>query len=171
MTERQDAKNLPLLSAVVPCRDEVDTVAALHRRLTAVLTAPDFPCRAEIVYVDDGSRDRTLACLQSLRRDAVAVRVIALSRPFGHDAAILAGLADARGDAVCILDADLQHPPETIPRMVHEWLHNRIDVVHAVRRTQDGEQPLKRCTGKLFYRLLNVCTDGPAPPSTPATSS
>jgi glycosyltransferase involved in cell wall biosynthesis len=144
-TERE----LGLLSVVAPLFDEEETVLELHRRLTAALTGIAY----EIVLVDDGSKDRTPGLLQELARHDDRVRVITLSRNFGHQAALTAGLDHARGDAVVTMDADLQDPPELIPKMVEEWRHGS-DVVYAVRRHRRGESRTKLVTARWFYRLF-----------------
>ena len=109
-----------LLSVVVPCFDEEAVIRETHRRLVATLeTVPDLDF--ELVYVDDGSRDATLDLLRELQNADARVRVIALSRNFGHQIAITAGLKCADGDAVAVIDADLQDPPEVIPEMLERW--------------------------------------------------
>ena len=105
------------LSVVVPCFDEAAVIHKTHHRLAAVLgDASDLGF--ELVYVDDGSRDATLASLREIQADDPRVRVVALSRNFGHQIAVTAGLAEASGDAVAIIDADLQDPPEILLRML-----------------------------------------------------
>lgn len=141
----------PLLSVVVPCFDEEAVVAETHRRLAAALEqAPgvDF----EIVYIDDGSRDATLDLLRGLQRADGRVRVLALSRNFGQQMALAAGMAEAAGDAVVVIDADLQDPPEAIPEMLERW-RGGADVVYGVRAGREGETAFKRWTAKVFYRL------------------
>ena len=146
-----------LLSVVVPCFDEEAVIGETHRRLAATLdTVPglDF----ELVYVDDGSRDATLNLLRELQRADARVRVLALSRNFGHEIAVTAGLKCAAGDAVVLIDADLQDPPEVIPEMLERWRCG-ADVAYGLRTERDGETRFKRWTASAFYRLLNRLAD------------
>ena len=146
-----------LLSVVVPCFDEEAVVRETHSRLTAVLgEVPDLDF--ELVYVDDGSRDATLDILRALHANDARVRVIALSRNFGHQIAVSAGLAEANGDAVAVLDADLQDPPEVLLRMLERWREG-VDVAYGVRSAREGETAFKRWTASAFYRLLSRLTD------------
>ncbi len=138
-----------LLSVVAPLHDEEDNVEAFHRRTLAALG--DIPF--ELVLVDDGSRDATLEKLRSLAARDTRVKVIALSRNFGHQAAISAGLEHARGDVVVMIDGDLQDPPELIPEMLDAWRRG-ADVVYAVRESRDGETAFKIASARWFYRLF-----------------
>ena len=131
-----------LLSVVVPCYNEEAIIPETHRRLVATLEnvpALDF----ELIYVDDGSRDATLDLLRGLQRADSRVRVIALSRNFGQQVAITAGLAEAAGDAVTLIDADLQDPPEIISEMLERWRRG-ADVAYGVRSEREGETTFKR---------------------------
>jgi len=142
-----------LLSIVVPCYNEELVLAELHDRLVSVLDQiGNFD--GEIIYVDDGSADQTLLLLQQLQRDSPRVRVVSLSRNFGHQIAVTAGLEHAAGDAVVIIDADLQDPPEVIPEMVARW-QDGYQVVYGLRAKRDGETTFKLWTAKAFYRLIN----------------
>ena len=145
----------PVLSVVVPLFDEQATLAELHRRLDRVL-GPRVD-RYEIIFVDDGSRDGTPALLDALAETDPRVRPIHLSRNFGHQAAVSAGLDHARGDAVIVLDGDLQDPPEVIPQLVDLWRAGH-DVVYAVRVNRK-EGPLRRAGYWAFYRLLRALSD------------
>jgi dolichol-phosphate mannosyltransferase len=109
-----------LLSAVVPCFDEELVIRETHARLVATLERL-VDTRFEILYVDDGSRDGSLAVLRTIQQSDARVRVISLSRNFGQQIAVAAGLEHAAGDAVVLIDADLQDPPEVIPEMVERW--------------------------------------------------
>ena len=152
------SRNMPaLLSVVVPCFDEEAVIRETHGRLIGVLAGVaglDF----EIVYVDDSSHDGTLDILRALQGADSRVRVVALSRNFGHQIALTAGLAEAAGDAVVVIDADLQDPPEVIPEMLGRWLRG-VDVAYGVRDERAGETAFKRWTAKAFYRLLNRVVD------------
>ena len=150
-----------LLSVVVPCFDEEAVIRETHRRLVATLeTVPDVDF--ELVYVDDGSRDATLNLLRGLQGADARVRVLALSRNFGHEVAIAAGLKSAAGDAVVLIDADLQDPPEIILEMLERWRQG-ADVAYGQRTERDGETRFKRWTATAFYRLLNGLAEIPIP--------
>jgi glycosyltransferase involved in cell wall biosynthesis len=145
------AEARPTLSVVVPVCDEEATLDELYRRTTAVLEDLGEPF--ELVLVDDGSRDGSLAALRRLADADRRVKVIALSRNFGHQVSITAGLDYARGDAVVVMDGDLQDPPEVIPDLVAQWRAG-FDVVYAVRTERAGESWFKRGAARAFYRLL-----------------
>jgi glycosyltransferase involved in cell wall biosynthesis len=140
------------ISIVVPFHNEADNIQSLHARLAAVLDAG--PDTWELVCVNDGSRDETLARLVALSTSDARVRVIDLSRNFGKEAALTAGLDFARGDAVIPIDADLQDPPEVIPTLIAKWREG-YEVVNAVRSSRQGDGPLKRATAHSFYRVIN----------------
>ena len=146
----------PLISVVVPCFNEEEGMLECHRRLTQVLGA--LRKGYEIVYVDDGSRDATLAILQKLYREDPNITVVELSRNFGHQTAVTAGLEVAQGQVVVIIDADLQDPPELIPKMLEVWQQG-YEVVYGVRESRDGESGFKLWTAKTFYRLINSLSD------------
>lgn len=141
----------PTLSVVVPCYDEQDVLPELHRRLSLVLDG--IGVRGEIVYVNDGSRDRTLELMRTLQRNDGRVTVVDLSRNFGKEVALTAGIDHARGDAVVVIDADLQDPPELIPQLVERWREG-YDVAYAKRTRREGETLLKRATASMFYRII-----------------
>ncbi len=140
-----------LLSVVVPVYNEEAVLATFHRRLSAVLQG--LECRTEVVYVDDGSSDYSSVVLQDLREQDPNIAILELSRNFGKEVAMTAGLDHARGDAVVIIDADLQDPPELIPRLLDEWRAG-YDVVYAQRTSRAGESAAKKATAALFYRLM-----------------
>ncbi len=141
----------PELSIVAPIFNEESNIPGLHRRLGVVLQELALPY--EIVYVDDGSSDRSAELLRDLAGSDPRVIVILLSRNFGHQLALSAGLDHARGDAVVLMDSDLQDPPEVIPELVGRWKEG-FDVVCARRKTRPGESAFKRGTAFVFYRLL-----------------
>ena len=142
-----------LISVVVPCYNEEEVVGESHRRLAAALERlPGFTF--EIVYVDDGSRDRTADALRAVQAADPRARVVRLSRNFGHQIAVTAGIEHAAGAAVVLIDADLQDPPEVIAEMVRLWRAG-CEVVYGVRHDREGETRFKLWTAKLFYRLLN----------------
>ncbi len=144
-----------VLSIVVPCHDEEGNVEVLLQRIRESLD-PLEPAW-EVVFVDDGSRDGTLERLRDLARSDARVRFVALTRNFGHEAATTAGLGHARGEAVVLMDADLQDPPEVIPEMVRLWREG-FHVVYARRERRDGESVVKRWSSGLFYRLMGRIT-------------
>jgi len=142
---------------VVPVYNEVEVIGEMYRRLTHVAsTLPDLDY--ELVVVDDGSRDGSYSSLVSLARTDPRLRVLKLSRNFGHQTAITAGIDVARGDAVVVIDADLQDPPEVIPDMVQRWREG-FDVVYGVRAKRSGETMMKLATASAFYRLLHRMTN------------
>lgn len=140
------------LDIVVPCYNEAAVIAQTHQRLREVARGIQ-DTHVTLIYVDDGSRDGTLAQLRELAARDPDTRVIALSRNFGHQYALTAGLDATRGDAVVIIDADLQDPPEVIPEMVARW-RDGADVVYGLRASRAGETAFKRGTAHLFYRTL-----------------
>ena len=148
---------MALISVVIPCFDEKDILLETHHRLTAVL-GEVLDLEYELIYVDDGSRDATLDVLRTLQCDDSRVRVIALSRNFGQQVAITAGLAEANGDAVAVIDADLQDPPEVLLQMLQRW-RGGVDVAYGVRSAREGETVFKRWTASAFYRLLDRLAD------------
>ncbi len=154
---RQDAC---AVSVVVPVFNEEEALPLLHGRLLAALEATGKSF--EIVYVDDGSSDRSPQYLAQLRVGCAAVAVVRFSRNFGKEQAITAGLQFARGDAVIVMDADLQHPPELIARML-EAARDGADVVNMRRRDRADEPWLKRRAAQTFYALLQRLSDTPIP--------
>jgi glycosyltransferase involved in cell wall biosynthesis len=142
-----------LVSIVVPCFNEEAVLPELHRRLVAVLEQVE-DMGFEVVYANDGSNDHTSEILRELQASDPRVRVISLSRNFGHQIAVTAGLEHASGDAVVIIDADLQDPPEVIPEMIARW-RDGYQVVYGLRAERAGETTFKIWTAKVFYRLIN----------------
>ncbi len=151
------------LSIVVPAFNEEENLAALHARLSRVAAscAEDH----EIIYIDDGSRDRTLDVIRSFAVPDPRVKYVSFSRNFGHEVASTAGLDRADGDTVVLIDADLQDPPELIPLMLDKWREG-AHVVYAQRRRRAGESVFKRASSFIFYRILSRLTDVDIPPDT-----
>ncbi|MEU3956104.1 glycosyltransferase family 2 protein [Streptomyces achromogenes] len=147
-----------LISIVAPCYNEQDVLARFHEEVQKIAEELlPLGHDMEFVYVDDGSRDRTLAVLQELAARDARVRYVSFSRNFGKEAALLAGLRHASGDAVIVMDADLQHPPGLIKRMVElrEQGHDQV----IARRTRTGDRLTRTLTARLYYRLVNRLVD------------
>ncbi len=145
-----EPRELSLVSVVAPVYNEDATIDEFYGRVCAALDGLPF----ELVLVDDGSTDGTPMKLESLATNDPRVRLVYLSRNFGHQTALTAGLDHARGDAVVMLDADLQDPPEVITTMLDHWRAG-CDVVYAVREQRDGESRFKLSTARWFYRLFD----------------
>lgn len=146
----------PVYSIVVPVYNEEETLPELQRRLALVMDRLDGT--VEFVLVDDGSSDQSLRIMRDFAASDDRVRACGLSRNFGHQVAVSAGLDLARGDAVVVLDADLQDPPEVILELAARWREG-FDIVHARRSERAGETWFKRTTARQFYRLLNRLTE------------
>jgi len=149
------------LSIVIPCFNEEAVLRETHGRIAALianLRQDDH----EIIYVDDGSTDATHSILASLRGESKNVRTIRFARNFGHQMAVTAGLENARGDVVVVVDADLQDPPEVIVEMLAKWREG-YQVVYGVRRKRPGETRFKIWTAKVFYRVINLLSETPIP--------
>jgi dolichol-phosphate mannosyltransferase len=141
----------PEYSLVVPIFNEEETLSELARRLTLLLDALDGP--AEVVLVDDGSSDRSYDLMVAARETDPRFKVLRLSRNFGHQIAITAGMDVAAGNAVIVMDADLQDPPEVVLEMAARWREG-FDVIYGVREERPGETRFKKATASAFYRLL-----------------
>jgi polyisoprenyl-phosphate glycosyltransferase len=151
-----DRATSDVLSVVVPCYNEEACLRATHERLSAAL-AELSNVRYELIYVDDGSRDTTAELLRELYETDPHVTVVLLSRNFGHQVAVTAGIEHATGDAVVLIDADLQDPPEVIAEFVRYW-RDGYEVVYGVRTEREGETRFKLWTATLFYRLIRRMT-------------
>jgi glycosyltransferase involved in cell wall biosynthesis len=151
------------LSIVVPAYNEQEVLAEFHRRVAAV--ADGLAAEVELVFVNDGSSDRSLDVLQALQARDGRIAIVDLSRNFGKEIAMTAGLDHAHGDAVVVIDADLQDPPELIPQMIREWRAG-YDMVYAQRTSRAGETALKKTTAHLFYRLIRNLSRVDIPPDT-----
>lgn len=149
------------LSVVVPMYFEEEVATECHSRLSAAVSGYDY----EIIYVNDGSTDKTLPILKEIAQSNERVKIISFSRNFGHQAAVTAGVKDATGDCIAIIDADLQDPPELIPDMIELWTQG-YEVVYAKRKKRKGESIFKRITAKAFYKLLSMLTDTDIPTDT-----
>ena len=149
----QETRSPALLSVVAPAYNEVELVETFVQRTFAALA--DYAL--ELIVVDDGSSDGTAERLDAMADSDTRLRVVHLSRNFGHQAALTAGLEHALGDVVAMIDADLQDPPELIPKMVEQW-EAGSDVVYAVRREREGETAFKLATASGFYKVFNKLT-------------
>ena len=148
--------DLQSLTVVVPVYNEAEVLEQFHQRLSLVLQQCSLPF--EVLYVDDGSDENFLALLHKLRENDPQVALLELSRNFGKEVALSAGLDHARGDAVIVIDADLQDPPEVIPHFIEQWKQG-YDVVYGLRDERRGDSMLKRQTASWFYRVMSALSD------------
>ena len=153
-----------VISVVIPMYYEEDVAKECYNRTNKVLKKLN-KYEYEIIFVNDGSKDKTLDILEEIARKNKNVKVISLSRNFGHQAAVTAGLKYAMGDAVVIMDADMQDPPEVIEKMIKLWEEGN-EVVYAKRKARKGETAFKLLTAKMFYRILNGLSDVEIPKDT-----
>lgn len=143
------------VSIIIPAYNEAENIKVVTERLEQVLKSyHDY----EIIFVDDGSQDNTLKLIKELRQQDEKIYYLSLSRNFGHQNALKAGLDYARGDCVISMDADLQHPPELIPEMIAKWLQG-YEIVHTVREKDPEESWFKNATAAVFYKLMNLISD------------
>ena len=157
---------MSLISIVVPLYNEEGNIAELVRRVAALAGSALLPTeRYELVAVNDGSRDGTLAALRAAQRHVPQLTIVDLSRNFGHQIAATAGLDAAKGDAVILMDGDLQDPPELIGQFLEKWREG-YDVVYATRKTRKGESPFKLFTAAVFYRTIRRLTNVSIPVDT-----
>jgi polyisoprenyl-phosphate glycosyltransferase len=154
---------VPEYSLVIPIYNESENIPELYRRVSAVMDS--LPEQGELILVNDGSRDRSLEMLRDLHDRDQRVCYLSLARNFGHQIAVTAGLQYSRGQAVIILDADLQDPPELIPQMMERWQEG-FEVVYAQRTRRQRESWFKRLTAYVFYRLLKTLADVDIPTDT-----
>lgn len=150
-----------LLSIVVPCFNEEEVLSETIKQLTAFCNA-QTALNTELIFIDDGSRDRTREMLSDFAAADPRIRVICFARNFGHQIAVTAGINYAAGDAVVLIDSDLQDPPEVIGEMIAKWREG-YDVVYGTRTERPGESAFKIGTARAFYRLLNKLSDVPIP--------
>lgn len=147
-----------LLTVVLPAYNEVDNVRAVYEEISSSSAGLDFDI--EIIFVDDGSSDGTAEVVEAIHEEDERVILVQLSRNFGHQSAVMAGIATARGDAVITMDADLQHPPRFIPSMVEAWVEGSM-VVQMVRTATVGASVSDRLFSNLFYRTINRFSSTP----------
>ncbi len=146
-----------LVSIIVPCFNEEEVIYETFKRLTNFCETQKN-INTEIIFVDDGSKDNTVNILKKFTDKSQYVRSIFLARNFGHQIAVTAGIESSRGDAVAIIDADLQDPPEVINEMIKKW-EEGFDVIYGQRIDRKGESFFKKLTAKAFYRILNLLSD------------
>lgn len=152
------------ISIIIPMYNEEDVVYQCYNRMNKVIgELNDY--EAEIIIIDDGSRDKTLSLLEEIATVDTKIKVISFSRNFGHQAAVTAGLKESTGDAVIIIDADMQDPPELMKDMIMLWQEGN-DVVYAVRKKRDGESLFKVLSAKMFYKILYSLSDVEIPKDT-----
>lgn len=149
-----------LLSLVVPAFNEEEAMEQSFERTCRAMSSIGYPF--EIIYIDDGSRDRTWEIISRLAREHEEVKALRFSRNFGHQLAVTAGMDEAKGDAVIIMDADLQDPPEVIADMVKAW-EQGADIAYGKRMHRKGETAAKKFTAWCYYRLLNFMSAYPIP--------
>ena len=152
------------ISAVIPMYYEEEVAQECYNRVKKVLDGIEG-YEHEIIFVNDGSKDNTLSILEEIAAKDKNVKVISFSRNFGHQAAVTAGLKEVTGDAIIILDADLQDPPELIPDMLKYW-EKGYEVIYGKRKTRKGESAFKLLTAKMFYKTLNALSDVEIPKDT-----
>lgn len=152
-TKTTKSKQRELISIIVPCYNEEEVIDTCHTAITSITDTLSFDF--EFVYINDGSRDQTRRLLDEIHKKDKRAKILHLSRNFGKEAAMSAGLDYAKGDAVIILDADLQDPPALIPDMIKLWKEHSADVVYGQRLRRQGETWLKRKTAHAFYKVIN----------------
>lgn len=149
-----------LISVVIPVFNEYENLQKVFDLTSSVCAQMSY--EAEFVFVNDGSSDKTLEILTSFTKKSTSVRIVDFTRNFGKEVAVSAGIAYAKGDAVIIMDADLQHPPTIIPELITQW-EAGFDVVVGVRRHMDGERVFRKLGSQLFARLMNKISDSKSP--------
>lgn len=152
------------VSLVIPMYYEEEVAEECYNRVTKVLSSlQDYTY--EIIFINDGSKDRTLEILEGIAKKDTNVKIISFARNFGHQCAVTAGLQEVTGDAIVIIDADLQDPPELIPDMLKLW-EDGNEVIYGKRKTREGESKFKLFTAKMFYKTLNSLSDVDIPKDT-----
>lgn len=148
---------MKLLSMVIPCYNEEVAITAYYQAMTKVMDklVTELNVETELIFVDDGSSDNTLSLLRSLHQKDNCIKYLSLSRNFGKESAMLAGLDAAAGEYVGVMDVDLQDPPELLPQMIAELISGEVDCVAARRVTRKGEPPIRSFFARLFYKVIN----------------
>ena len=153
------------ISVVIPMYYEEEVARECYEKVSNVLKSLDYKYDYEIIFVNDGSKDKTLEILEDIAKEDNKAKIISFSRNFGHQAAVTAGLKEVSGDAIVIIDADLQDPPELIPQMLELWEQGN-EVIYGKRKTRKGESAFKLLTAKMFYKTLNALSDVEIPKDT-----
>jgi len=150
----REREEVSLISIVVPAYNEDDVIFEFNRRLS--IARQDLSAPSEVIFVNDGSSDNTLALLRALKGADPTIGIIDLSRNFGKEIALTAGLDHTRGDVVVVIDADLQHPPELIPKFIARWREEDADIIYGQRVSRAGESGTKKLSSRAFYRVINA---------------
>jgi polyisoprenyl-phosphate glycosyltransferase len=147
------------LSVIIPCYNEEAVIATTYDRLMGVINTNGYDTNYEVIFIDDGSRDRTLAILEERAAQNTNIKILSFSRNFGHQPAVCAGICEATGDVASIIDGDLQDPPELFPDIIAKYHETQANVVYCVRQNREGVGFLKKAAYKLFYRIVNYLSD------------
>jgi polyisoprenyl-phosphate glycosyltransferase len=147
------------LSVIIPCYNEEAVIATTYDRLMGVINTNGYDTNYEVIFIDDGSRDRTLAILEERAAQNTNIKILSFSRNFGHQPAVCAGICEATGDVAIIIDGDLQDPPELFPDIIAKYHETQANVVYCVRQNREGVGFLKKAAYKLFYRIVNYLSD------------
>ena len=150
------------ISVIIPCYNEEAVIGSTYQRLKQVMQAHGFS-KHELIFINDGSGDRTFELLRDVSKNDAAVKLINFSRNFGHQPAVTAGIHHCSGDIAIIIDADLQDPPEVFPEMVAIHKEQGANVVYAVRKEREGETYFKKISAKYFYKFINKLSETPIP--------
>lgn len=164
MKTRKEKLSMKKVSVVIPMYYEEEVAEECYKRVSKTLKELK-EYEYEIIFVNDGSQDKTLKILEEIARKDSNVKVISFSRNFGHQAAVTAGIKEVTGDAIVIMDADLQDPPELIPDMLKYWEQGN-EIIYGTRKTRKGESAFKLLTAKMFYKTLNALSDVEIPKDT-----
>ena len=149
---------MDLLSIVVPCYNEQEALPAFYKEITKIASQMNY-VKFEFLFIDDGSKDKTLSMLKYLRKKDERVRYISFSRNFGKEAGMLAGLEAAKGDFIAVMDADLQDPPSLLPTMYKIVKKDGYDCAGTRRTTREGEPPIRSFCARMFYKIINKMSD------------
>lgn len=147
------------LSVIIPCYNEEDIIATTYGRLLEVINTNGYHTNYEVIFIDDGSKDGTLAFLEQKAAENSNIKVLSFSRNFGHQPAVCAGICEATGDVAIIIDADLQDPPELFPDIIAKYNETKANVVYCVRQNRQGVGFFKKLAYKVFYRTVNYLSE------------
>jgi dolichol-phosphate mannosyltransferase len=142
------------ISIVIPVYNEEESIKECYRRINDIIFSDLIEYENEIIFINDGSKDKTFKILEEISQNNTNVKIISFSRNFGHQCAVTAGLKETTGDAVIIIDADMQDPPELIKDMIKLW-EDGNEVIYGKRKKRNGESIFKIITAKAFYKILN----------------